>query len=111
MFNRLFFVKILSFTGFFTFPFWVYLSCFYLPDSVKYDFIQNPDEFTSIGAFVVLIVLFVIQALISIIVSILAISKKKNKETNLVLKLGVFLNFLPLVLFICFLIYLTVFYV
>lgn len=110
--NSKIFTNAVSFMGFVTFPIWLFFVRVYLPESARYDFVQNKDEFTSIMAFVVVCLFFCIHFLISIFLSPFAIENRKFKiETKnafikILIFLGLILNFLPLILFVLYLLYL-----
>ena len=112
--NSLLFTKIVSILGYITFSIWLYFVFFYIPQSTKHDFANN--TFYSIMDFVILFLFFLIHIIIFVFLSLFAIEKQKytiiyeNKITKGLIKLGIILNFIPLILFSFFLIYLIFFY-
>lgn len=110
------FTKLQSLLGYLSLPIWLFFVCIYIPDSAKYDFIEHKDEFYSIMTFVQIFVFYVLQIVLTIIFTLCGVDNKKyvinskNKIFNMIIAAGIIINFIPIVLFSIFLVYISFFY-
>ena len=110
------FTKLLSIMGYITFPIWLFFTFIYIPDSCRLDFVENKDEFYSIMAFVQEFLFYILHLILTAIFSLFGIRNKryminsKYKIINLIICLGIILNFIPIILFSIFIIYLIFFF-
>lgn len=110
------FTKLQSLLGYLSLPIWLFFIYIYIPDSAKYDFIEHKDEFYSIMTFVQIFMFYILQIVLTIIFTLCGINNKKYvanskyKIINILIYIGIVLNFIPILLFTIFLIYIAFFF-
>lgn len=110
------FIKILSVLGYITIPIWLYFVLVFIPQAAAYDFIEHHDEFTSIMAFIQVIIFWILHTIIVIILSSFILINKNYKVvlnglfSKFIISIGIILNFIPIIVFLLFVIYLMFLY-
>lgn len=110
------FTKLQSLLGYISLFVWAFFLFIYIPNSAKYDFIEHKDEFYSIMTFVQIFMFYILQIVLTIIFTLCSIDNKKYvvnskyKIINILIYTGIVLNFIPILLFTIFLIYIAFLY-
>ena len=110
------FTKLHSLFGYFSAFIWCFFVFFYIPNSAKHDFIEHKDEFYSIMTFVQIFMFYILQIFLTIVFSLCGTDNKKfvvnskYKIINILTYTGILLNFITIILFTIFIIYIAFFY-
>ena len=110
------FTKLQSLLGYISFFVWLFFLFIYIPNSIKYDFIEHKDEFYLIMTFVQIFMFYILQIVLTVIFTCLGIKDKKYvinskyKIARIFIFIGLLINFIPIILFTIFVIYLLFFY-
>ncbi len=110
------FTNLQSLLGYISFFVWLFFLFIYIPNSIKYDFVEHKDDFYSIMTFVQIFMFYILQIVLTVIFTCLGIKNRKYvinskyKIARIITIIGLVMNFIPIILFTIFVIYLLFFY-